>query len=110
MFTHPEVLSVYQRVLLLIKSTKNDLVPFNANVITKLLVTFEEHLKTIKPVTLCPPDFTNMLYTLVEEQATKGFIISEDLKQEIDSYRKTMDKTPMNLNLQKFLIHSAKFG
>ena len=54
------------------------------------------------------PDFKNILYILVEEQESTGFIISPSLKQEIDNYRKTMDKNPIHLVLQKFLIQRAK--
>jgi hypothetical protein len=107
-FKHPDVLSVYPSILALEESTKNDPVPFNSDVIMKLLVTFEDHISNKTP--LSAPDFKNMLYTLVEEQALSGFIISPSLKKVIEEHRKTMDKNPLSLQLQKFLIHSAKLG
>jgi hypothetical protein len=109
-FTNPDVLSVYPSVLALTETTKNDSVPFNPNIITKLLVTFEDHLKSIKPVKLAAPDFKNMFYTLIEEQAQNGFLIPLSLKDEMTSYRKTMKTNALDLKLQTFLIHSAKFG
>jgi hypothetical protein len=107
-FTNPDVLSTYASVLALIESTKNDIVPFNPNIITKLLVSFEDHLKSISPKTMPVPDFKNMLYILIEEQVSSGFIISPSLKNIINNHRITMNKNPMNLQLQAFLIHSAK--
>lgn len=107
-FTHPDILSVYPIVLALIESTKNDIIPFDAKIIMKLLVSFQNHVNSIAPRTMISPDFKNILYILVEEQESMGFVISPSLKQIIDNYRKTMDKNPMNLHLQKFLIHNAK--
>jgi hypothetical protein len=107
-FTHPDILSVYPSVLALIESTKNDTKPFDAIIIMKLLVSFQNHVNSIYPRTMISPDFKNMLYTLVEQQQSFGFIISPSLKKEIDTYRDTMDKNPMNLHLQKFLIDNAK--
>ena len=109
-FSHPETLSTYAIVLALIESTKNDAVPFNPNIITKLLVSFQDHLALIAPRTMPAPDFKNMLYTLIEDQVNSGFIIFPSLKSIIDAHRMTMDKNQMNLQLQTFLIHSAKFG
>ena len=107
---HPDVLSTYSIVLALIESTKHDSIPFNPTIIITLLTSFENHLKSIAPRTMPSPDFKNMLYTLVEEQVSSGFIISESLKNMIDTHRNKMDKNPMNIQLQKFLIHSAKHG
>ena len=109
-FKHPDVLSVYPIIIALEESTKNDIVPFKSDVIMKLLITFEDHISKMAPNTLSAPDFKNMLYTLVEEQSLNGFIISPSLKEVIEKHRNIMDKTPINLQLQKFLIHSAKLG
>jgi hypothetical protein len=109
-FKHPDVLDVYPSILALVESTKNDVIPFNSDIIIRLLVTFEDHISNMAPNTLSAPDFKNMLYTLVEEQALKGFIISPSLREVIEKHRNIMDKTPINLQLQKFLIHSAKLG
>lgn len=107
-FTHPDILLVYPIVLALIESTKNNPIPFDSKIIMKLLVSFQDHINSIAPRTMISPDFKNILYTLVEEQESIGFVISPSLKQVIDNYRKTMDKNPMNLHLQTFLIHNAK--
>jgi hypothetical protein len=106
--THPDILSVYTEILALNESSKNDAVPFDSNIIMKLLYSFNDHLTSIAPRTMRAPDFKNMLYTLVEEQVSSGFVISASLRKVIDDHRVTMDKNPMSLNLQKFLIHSAK--
>ena len=109
-FKHPDVIDVYSSILALVESTKNDPVPFNSDVIIKLLVTFEDHISKMAPNTLSAPDFKNMLYTLVEEQALNGFVISQSLREVIEKHRSIMDNTLINLQLQKFLIHSAKLG
>lgn len=109
-FKHPDVKDVYSSILALVESTKNDPIPFNSDVIIKLLVTFEDHISKMSPNILSAPDFKNMFYTLIEEQAENGFIISPSIKEVIETHRKKMDKTPINLQLQKFLIHSAKLG
>jgi len=109
-FTNPDVLSIYPSVLALTESTKNDSVPFNPDIITKLLITFQDHLESIKPVKLSAPDFKNIFYTLIEEQSVKGFIIPSTLKEEMNSYRKIMKSNSLDLKLQTFLIHSAKIG
>ena len=106
-FTHPDILSVYPSVLALKESTKNDTVPFDAKIILKLLVSFQNHVNSIFPRTMLSPDFKNMLYTLAEQQQLSGFIISPSLKEVIDNHRKTMDKNPNNLMFQKFLIDAA---
>jgi len=106
-FTHPDILSVYPSVLALIESTKNDTVPFDAKIIMKLLVSFQNHVNSISPRTMISPDFKNMLYILVEQQVSSGFIISSSLKEVIDNHRKIMDKNPKNLILQKFMIDNA---
>jgi len=109
-FTHTDVLLTYEKVLELVESTKNDLFPFNPKTIIKILLTYENYIKTVVPRVLQPPDFKNMLYTLIEEQASIGFVISPALREEINDYRKTMDTDPINLKLQRFLIHSARLG
>jgi hypothetical protein len=109
-FKHPDVIDVYPTILALVESTKNDPVPFNSDIIIKLLVTFEDHISKMSSNTLPAPDFKNMLYTLIEEQVKNGFIISPSVKEVIETHRKIMDKTPINLQFQKFLIHSAKLG
>jgi hypothetical protein len=48
-----------------------------------------------------------MSQLVAEQQQSSGFIISKSLKEIIDSHRNTMDKNPMNLQLQQFLIHNA---
>ena len=108
-FTHTDLLITYERVLELVESTKNDPRPFVPKTIIKILVTYEEYIKTVTSAAP-PPDFMNVLYTLVEEQACIGFVISPSLREEINNYRKTMDKNPLNLKFQRFLIHSAKLG
>lgn len=106
-FSHPDILSVYPSVLALIESTKNDTIPFDSKIIMKLLVSFQNHVNSIYPRTMISPDFKNILYTLVKQQESIGFIISPSLKKVIDNHQNTMDKNPMNLHLQKFLIHNA---
>jgi hypothetical protein len=107
-FTHPDILSIYPSILALSESTKNDTIPFDSKIIIKLLVSFQDHINFIAPRIIISPDFRNILYTLVEEQVSSGFIISHTLKQEIENHRKTMKKNQMELQLQKFLIYSAK--
>ena len=109
-FTNPNVLSIYPYVIALTETTKNDSVPFNPDIITKLLITYQEHLESIKPVKIAAPDFKNMFYTLIEEQALRGLVIPQSLKDEIKDYRKTIKISDLDLKLQTFLIHSAKFG
>lgn len=109
--THPDVLIVNAYAMAIMESSKNDAKPFNPIIMFKLLASFEDHLKSRESTNPMPvPDFINILYTLVEEQALTGFIISPSLREVIDTHRKTMDKDPMSLFLQRMLIISAKSG
>ena len=109
--THPDVLIVNAYIMALQESSKNDAKPFNPIIMFKLLASFEDHLKSRESTNPMPvPDFINILYTLVEEQALTGFIISPSLREVIDTHRKTMDKDPTSLFLQRMLIISAKSG
>jgi len=107
--THPAVLTVNAYVMALQESSKSDAKPFNPIIMFKLLASFEDHLKSRDSTNPMPvPDFINILYTLVEEQALTGFIISPSLREVIDKHRETMDKDPKSLFLQRMLIFSAK--
>jgi len=107
--THPAVLTVNAYIMALQESSKNDAKPFNPIIMFKLLASFEDHLKSRDSTNPMPvPDFINILYTLVEEQALTGFIISPSLREVIDKHRETMDKDHKSLFLQRMLIISAK--
>jgi hypothetical protein len=107
--THPAVLIANAYIMALHESTKNDAMPFNPDIIFKLLVSFEDHLKSRESTNPMPvPDFINIIYTLVEEQALTGFIISPSLREVIDKHRETMDKDPVSLSIQRMLIFIAK--
>jgi len=107
--THPAVLIVSGYVMALQESSKNDAKPFNPIIMFKLLASFEDYLKSRESTDPMPvPDFINILYTLVEEQALTGFIISPSLREVIDKHRETMDKDPKSLYLQRMLILRAK--
>ena len=105
---HPEAVKANAYAMAIMESTKNDAKQFNPLIMFKLLVSHEEYLKFIAPRTMPAPDFINILYTLVEEQAEAGLIISPSLREVIDEHRKTMDKDPMNIILQQMLIRTAK--
>ena len=104
--TNPDILNVYPTLLALTESTKNDLVPFNPEIMLKILVSFQNHLESIAPMTMPAPDFENMIYTLAEQQ--KGFIISPSLREIIDTHRQKNKKNQLEIILEKMLIHNAK--
>ena len=67
-----------------VNTSKYEKVPFNPNVINKIIDNFEYlHSKNIIP----PVNFYNLLYYEMEEQEKIGFLITPFLRGYIDSHR-----------------------
>jgi len=87
--THPKTLAIIPTIEALKKYTENDQKPFDSDPIMKVLVSFEEHFKG-KPDPPSIPNFLSIHWKIVEKQVSSGFIISPEIKSQIDMHRSSL--------------------
>ena len=88
------------------KLTENDKVPFNPDRILKVLVSFEEHFEG-KPDPPMVPNFYSIHWKIVERQQKNGFVITPEIRSEINKHRLTIKSlTNMEEMMEEMFVNA----